>query len=243
MTAASDHLEGAGPIAILEAALATFAGAAIPASLAWLLGVPRLLVIVVGTIGGLNGLVCGALKTYDWSKGKGWLAFALDSSWGLLGSMLALVVHAINLIGSAKYRADHSRRRNRHVYEHGFKLKRGYLVTIGNVISNAAGSGTTIEDRPERVRLIDEHEDLHVWQNRIFGVLMQATYAVWAAGGILYGFLFWLFSGRRNLASIILTTVYYDNPFEYWAYRRDRNWPPAGSDPRVRWPGSARSRT
>lgn len=236
MTPGSDHAARAG--AILETAAVTTVGAALPASLVWLLGGPRVVVIAAGAIGGLNGLVCGARQTYDWSRAKGWLAFALDSSWGLLGSMLALVVHAINMAGDAEYRADHSRRRNRHVYERGFKLKRGYLVTIGNVISNAAGSGATIEDRPERVKLIDEHEDLHVWQSRIFGVLMQATYALWAVGGILYGFLFWLLAGRKDLASIILTTVYYDNPFEYWAYRRDRNWPPTGSDPRVRWRGT-----
>ena len=29
--------------------------------------------------------------------------------------------------------------------------------------------------------------------------------------------------------------AYYDNPFEYWAYNNDNNWPPSGADPSLRW--------
>ena len=37
----------------------------------------------------------------------------------------------------------------------------------------------------------------------------------------------------------MLTLAYYNNPFEYWAYRRDRYWPPAGADQSLAWKGDA----
>jgi hypothetical protein len=222
----------------LEAVLVTAGGGVLATLFAAALGAPVSLITIAAAMGGLNGLASGLRRVYDWADAKGWAAFVLDSSWGLLGSALGLVVHLGNLHDRrAVYRADHSRRRNRHVYEHGFRLKRGYLVTLGNVISNASGEGERIEDRPGRVQLIDRHEDLHVWQNRVFGVGMQATYVLWAAGGVFVGFLYWLVHRDEDLGAIVMTTAYLDNPFEYWAYRRDRNWPPAGAHPGLRWPG------
>lgn len=223
---------------VVEAALVTVSGSALSAAPALLLDLSVAVVVATAVVGGANGLLSGGRQVYDWRSWTGWLAFVLDSTWGLLGTALGLFVHTFNFAHRrAGYRAVHSRRRNRHVYERGFALKRGYVVALGNVISNASGGIGSIEDRPGRMRLIDEHEDLHVWQNRIFGALMQATYVVWAAGGILYGAAFWVLHRHESLSSIVMTTVYYDNPFEYWAYRKQRYWPPLDSHPRVRWPG------
>lgn len=224
---------------ITETALATAAGAALAVGFASLSGQARV-TIAGGIAGGLNGLLSGAREVYDWGRPRGWSAFLLDSTWGLFGTALGLAVHGVNLVSSrAVYRREFSRRRNRHVYEHGFRLKRGYLVTLGNVIGNAAGTGDRIEDRPERIRVIDKHEDLHVWQSRIFGVAMQAIYALWAVGGTLVGVAYWVLHRDRGLGAVVMTTAYYDNPFEYCAYRNDGRWPPPGAHPGLHWPGKA----
>jgi hypothetical protein len=229
-------LSGKG-LRVVETVAVALGGAVAAGSLAWAFGEVEV-VVAASVAGALHGEISGARQIYEWRRPRGWAYFLLDSTWGLLGSTLGVVVHLINLVArGSRYRADLSARRNRHVYEGGFRLKRGFIVTMGNVISNAAGSGTRIEDRPGRLQLIDRHEGLHIWQNRVFGPLMQATYVVWAAGGLLYGLGFWLMHRDESLGVVVLTTVYYDNPLEYWAYRLDGHWPPPGSHPRVRWRG------
>ena len=51
---------------------------------------------------------------------------------------------------------------------------------MGNVISNAGRNGAGIN-----LSLISDHEELHIWQSRIFGPLFQVTYIVWAVGGFI----------------------------------------------------------
>src|SRR5262249_26010270 len=80
------------------------------------------------------------------------------------------------------YRSDLSHRQNRHVYEGGFALKSDFAFTQGNVISNAGQGGKGIN-----ASFIANHEELHVWQSRIFGPLFQVTYIVWAVGGFIVG--------------------------------------------------------
>lgn len=178
--------------------------------------------------GGFNGFMGGIHGIYDWSSADGWLSFISDSTWGILGTTLGNVVHIINLFGSTGYRDDLSRRQNRHVYEGGAYLKDGFAFTMGNVISNAGQNG-----RGVNASFIANHEELHVWQNRFFGPLFQATYVVWAVGGFIVGSIYWLFNTDESYGSVIETTVYYDNPFEYWAYKNDNNWPPGGANPSV----------
>ena len=37
----------------------------------------------------------------------------------------------------------------------------------------------------------------------------------------------WVVRGRRErLAGVVEACAYYLNPFEWWAYSRDGNWPP-----------------
>jgi hypothetical protein len=79
------------------------------------------------------------------------------------------------------------------------------------------------------------HELVHVWQNRLFGPLFQASYSAWTAGGTAVGTAYWLFHPNQDLFSLIETAAYYDNPWEVWAYVNDHNWPPPGANPALLW--------
>lgn len=205
----------------LETGLTTAAGA----WLGWTVAGP-----FGAVMGGMNGLVGGIHGIYDWGSVDGWFAFISDSTWGLLGTSLGNVVHILNLFGNSNYRDDLSRRQNRHVYEGGVYVKEGFAFTMGNVISNAGQNGQGIN-----ADFIANHEELHVWQSRFFGPIFQATYVVWAVGGFIVGSVVWLFNTDESYGSIIETAAYYDNPFEYWAYKNDNNWPPSGANPVITW--------
>ena len=205
----------------LETGLTTAAGAWLGWTVAGPLG---------AVMGGMNGLIGGVHGIYDWSSPAGWFAFFSDSTWSLLGTSIGNVVHIINLFyKDANYRDDLSRRQNRNVYEGGFALKKDFAFTQGNVISNA-GQGTGSVN----ASFIANHEELHVWQQRFFGPIFQVGYVVWAVGGVIVGSIVWLWhtdTGASGLGSLIETAAYYDNPFEYWAYKNDSNWPPSGANP------------
>ncbi|MFH8250146.1 toxin TcdB middle/N-terminal domain-containing protein [Microbacterium sp. B2969] len=206
----------------LETGLTTAAGA----WLGWTVAGPIGLVM-----GGMNGFVGGIHGIYDWSSPSGWFAFLSDSTWSLIGTSLGNIVHIINLFYSdANYRDDLSRRQNRHVYEGGFALKKDFAFTEGNVISNA-GLGTHSVD----TSFIANHEELHIWQQRFFGPIFQGGYIVWAVGGFIVGSIAWFWHTDQSYGSFIETAAYYDNPFEYWAYKNDNNWPPSGANPSIRW--------
>ncbi len=214
----------------LETGLTTAAGA----WLGWTVGGPVGLVM-----GGMNGLISGVNGIYDWTSVDGWFAFLSDSTWGLFGTSLGNVIHIINAFkDDSNYRGDLSRRQNRHVYEGGVALKDGFAFTLGNVISNAGGNVGLDPSTPagaRRLQFVADHEELHIWQNRFFGPLHQGTYVVWAVGGFLVGTVVWLFNTDEDYGSIIETAAYYDNPFEYWAYNNDNNWPPGGANPIIAW--------
>jgi hypothetical protein len=51
---------------------------------------------------------------------------------------------------------------------------------------------------------------------------------------VIVGSIVWLWhtdNGLSGLGSLIETASYCDNPFEYWAYKNDSNWPPSGVNP------------
>ena len=208
----------------LETGLTTAAGA----WLGWTILGP-----VGAVMGGMNGLVSGINGIYDWTSVDGWFAFISDSTWSLIGTSLGNVVHIINLFyDDANYRSDLSRRQNRHVYEGGFALKEDFAFTQGNVISNAGlGQGAAGIDPA----FIADHEELHIWQQRFFGPIFQLTYVVWGVGGFIVGSVVWFFSADEDWWSLVETAAYYDNPFEYWAYKNDSNWPPSGANPTLTW--------
>lgn len=218
---------------LVEAGLAAAAATALGGAAGLIGGVSP--AIAAGASAGLNGAFGGYRQIYDWRTAKGWFAFAADSTWGLLGTTLGNVLNLANLAGRGSgYRPDFSRRQNRQVFEKGVFVRRGFAVTHGNVISNAAtGRAPLVE---ERRLFIDRHEGLHVWQSRIFGPIYQTVYVVWFAGGALVGAATWaLKKDRPSLKRLVETAAYYDNPFELWAYKRDEHWENNSADPTLKW--------
>jgi hypothetical protein len=142
----------------------------------------------------------------------------------------ALIVHAVAGVQRrpGNYVAALSERRNRHVYAGGFTLRRGFLTTIGNVVSGASGQRSR--------RVVEEHEQVHVWQARWFGPLYPLLYGVWTLVGALVGVVAWTLRGRRErLWNVVDTTAYYSNPLEWWAYSREGRWPPPGAIADLTW--------
>ncbi len=217
-------------IGAVEAILTTSAGSAL-GFVAGLLFAGPVGAVVGAFFGGLNGLAAGVRGIYDWRRPKGWFAFVLDSTWGLGMTSLGVLLGCGNIFKrSATHARDMSRRQNRHIYDGGFALQRGMALTMGNVISNANPSGHGFNPT-----FLSRHEELHIWQARIFGPFFPLVYLFWGAGGTLVGFLVWLRHRDQSLPDLIRTAAYFDNPFEYWAYRNDRYWPPVGAHPLLAW--------
>ena len=218
---------------VSETVLAAAGGAALGAALGLLGGAPA--AIATAVCAGVNGALGGWRQVYDWRSAAGWFAFAADSTWGLLGTTLGSALHLANLtLPGAVYREDLSRRRNRHWFDGGARLRPGFVWTLGNVVSNASpGKGPLTE---KQRRLIDRHEQLHIWQNRIFGPLYQAVYLAWFALGVVVGTAVWVVRrGKPSLFRLVETAAYYDNPFEFWAYKRDGQWDSNRADPVLKW--------
>lgn len=196
------------------------------------------LTLVVAIVGAGNGLVSGWLGIYELGHSRGWVALALDSSWGVLGTALGLLLHVVNLFMTGSgYEPDLSERQNRHVYNRGASVRGGFALSMGNVVSNAGGKvGLRGETAAvvRRRRLVTAHEDLHVWQNRWFGPLFQVVYVLWLILGTVAATLAWPVV-RGSYWNAVETVAYYDNPFEFWAYSNDDYWPPRGVHPRLCW--------
>lgn len=223
----------AGETSITEAVLAGSAGGVLAAAAASVLAAwsGLWLVVVAAVLGAINGLISGYRRIYRWNRRSGWAAFVLDSTWGLVGTALALGVHLANLVVPSDYATACSYRQNRHVYFGGLALRRRYASTRGNVISNADSGRKAV-----RPSFLSRHEELHVWQSRIFGPLYQFVYAAWTVLGAVVGTALWIFTATERWRSVVETVAYYDNPFEYWAYVHDGRWPPAAANRRFRWP-------
>jgi hypothetical protein len=187
-----------------------------------------------GVIGGLNGVISGALGIYDWRSSRGVLSMLIDSTWGLPLIGGSMFLHAANLIvRHADYRADLSSRSGYHVYGAGIYARKGFVWTVGNVVSNA---------RPydaRRLQMLERHEGLHVWQHRAFGPLFPLLYLSWMVAGSVAGTAIWL-RRRGSWAKTVETIAYYDNPFETWAYKRDERWPHPAADRSLSWGGGGR---
>jgi hypothetical protein len=183
------------------------------------------LAIPAAVIGGLNGAIAGKRKTYDWSSLPGRAAFVLDSTWALTTTMSSLVSHGVGALrGDAQYSTELSERKNRHVYSRGFQARKGFAITLGNVISGAGDVS-----RARRAKLITDHEDVHVWQARAFGPAYPVLYFAWTAGGAIAGAALWATVRQsEKFGKVVESSAYYMNPFEWWAYSRDDHWPPSG---------------
>jgi len=180
-------------------------------------------------VGGLNGLIAGSKRIYDWNRPIGWVAFLLDSTWGLIGSGAALGVHAAHRTRQDRgtYRSDLSERQNRHVYDTGVTMRKHFAMTVGNTVTNLNGHRD----------LLERHEMVHVWQARLFGPMFPLLYGTWTALGTVVGTAKWT-RHRDGLRKHVDTYAYYHNPFEYWAYRRQGYWPDGQPYPRYSRRGS-----
>ncbi|MAT06144.1 MAG: hypothetical protein CL424_13980, partial [Acidimicrobiaceae bacterium] len=178
------------------------------------------------------GAVSGRRRIYDWSSAKGRVAFALDSTWALATTTAGLVAHAVAATQpDAGYSDALSRRQNRHVYGRGFRIRKGFAITLGNVV-NGAGDVA----RARRTKLVTDHEDVHVWQARWFGPLYPFLYGGWMVSAAVAATLAWPIIGRgRPWSRCVETCAYYLNPFEWWAYSRDDHWPPSGKLEGMGW--------
>ena len=217
---------------MLEAVAVGLGGGVLGALMTGTVGHP-----LIGALpGGLNGMVSGALGIYAWRSASGRLAFVLDSTWGLVGTSLGLVIHLVNVAWPrVDYVEEISLRRNRHVYAGGLALRGGFALSMGNVISNGGGKvGLRGESDlvARRRRFVTAHEELHIWQNRLFGPFFHVLYGAWLVLGTCIGLVMWPVV-RGGLLNAVETMAYYNNPFEFWAYRNDDYWPPRGSHPRL----------
>jgi len=217
--------------AAAEGAVTAIAGGALAALCgAWLdLAVP------FAVVGALNGLIGGWRGIYRWRSVSGPVAFVLDSTWGLPMTLGALVAHAVAATqrGRGGYVAELSERRNRYVYVGGLRVRRGFLMTVGNVIN---GAGERVHTSDRRRRVVTDHEDVHVWQARWWGPLFPPLYLGWTVVGTVVGAALWVLRGRRApLGKLVETCAYYMNPFEWWAYSRDGFWPPKSKVEGVGW--------
>ncbi|MFM8946995.1 MAG: hypothetical protein ACKOJC_09865, partial [Actinomycetota bacterium] len=95
-------------------------------------------------IGGINGAVAGFRGIYDWKSVRGRVAFVLDSTWSMVSTGAGLVLMSASKAREVTtgrkmgYEPSLSSRRNRFVHRGGVVLRRGFAVTIGNVINGAA---------------------------------------------------------------------------------------------------------
>lgn len=190
-------------------------------------------------IGGLNGLISGAAGTYAWRGVRGWLSFLMDSTWGMPGTASGLALHLANVVHpDPSYVVDMSSRSNRHVYERGFSMRPGFALALGNVVSGAGGSAGLRGESGRAVRrrkLVDVHEGTHLFQNRLLGPFYPFVYLGWMGIAALVGLVVSLVGERKHVWRVVETFAYYNNPFEYWAYRKDDYWPPIGAHPRYAW--------
>lgn len=215
-----------------EAALLGVAGA----SLGHLAAAPVELGIPVAIVAGLNGLIGGWRGVYATDL-RGGTAFLLDSTWATVPIAGSLVSHLVATVRGHPVEVSLSHHHNRHVYRGGLALKRGFALTVGNTIS---GAGDV--DRPRRRRLITDHEDVHVWQQRWLGPVYPLLYVSWFLAGIVAGTLVWIVRPTRPrppIRTTVETVAYYLNPFEWWAYSRDDLWPPPGMIRALGWPRPA----
>ncbi|MET0460854.1 MAG: hypothetical protein ABW195_16500 [Ilumatobacteraceae bacterium] len=227
MTAA--HRRPAG--SALEAVAGAAAGGALAAASWSLIGLGW----PAAVVGAANGAISGARRVYGWRDPKGIAAFVLDSTWAIPMTAASLVVHAIAIRQPDRggFVPALSTRANRHVYERGFRIRRGFLTTIGNTVNSA---GELVRTSARRQRLVTDHEDVHVWQGRWFGPLYPLLYGGWMVAGGVAGAAVWAVRRRdQPLAKVVETCAYYLNPFEWWAYSRDGHWPPAAKVAGLGW--------
>ena len=72
------------------------------------------------------------------------------------------------------------------------------------------------------------------YQSRVPNRGCQFTAKGWGIGGLIVTAV-WLTDTSEDWGSLVETAAYYDNPFEYWAYSNNNNWPPSGANSKLTW--------
>jgi hypothetical protein len=177
-------------------------------------------------VGAVSGVVSGARGIYRWRSVSGPVAFLLDSTWALPMTTAAIVAHGAATVQGRRsgYAEALSARANRHVYAKGLQMRKGFAITLGNVVSGAGD----VQGSPRRQKLVTDHEDVHIWQARWLGPLYPVLYVGWTLAGGAVGAVVWLTRRRAEpFTRVVETCSYYVNPLEWWAYSRDERWPPS----------------
>jgi hypothetical protein len=157
---------------------------------------------VVFPVAGIAAAMGGAYSAFAFGEGiygfgpLSILGYLLDMSWSLLNIAASLVwMLACKIVGGSFVPpTDDSRRSGTFVYDKNPRGT-GWVTTIGTVIGGEWSS----------------HEEVHVWQARIFGPLYLLTYGL----SLLLNMLFRLCAGQtKNIGE----EAYYRVCFEDWAY-------------------------
>jgi hypothetical protein len=180
------------------------------ATLGYLTGRMVGLPVAAAVVGGASGLVNGWRRAYAWNTARGVGAFLADHTWALSSTLGGLASHVLSAVrGDAGYQASLSERRNRHVYARGFQVRRGFAMAMGNVVTGAGN----------RQRLVDDHEEVHIWQARLLGPVYPVAYVGWSVVAAPVGVVRWWRSGRTQpLGRMVDAVAYRANPLERWAY-------------------------
>lgn len=183
------------------------------------------LALPAAVIAGANGAISGWRGVYNWGCAPGLVAFVLDSTWALPMTAAGLFANGVAAVQrDSGYVPELSERQNRHVHRRGFMPRKGFAITLGNVIGGAGDI-----ERPRRSKLITDHEDVHCWQARWMGPLYPVAYVGWTITAGAVGMVLWALRHRdERFTKVVESTAYYLNPLEWWAYSRDDHWPPTG---------------
>ena len=175
---------------------------------------PSVLLWTAAVVGSFVGMMDGIGRIHRW-RTLGGLEFLLDVTWGLAGSTNGCLLHLFNF---AWAHAQDGPRRGAHRYFNGFRVKAGYAITLGSVMSNL----------PVHADGLLPHELLHVRQNRLFGPFYTLTYLAWMAVMLLPAVAVGLYKGCAT--ATVEDWCYTNNPWENWAYKYG-GW----RDPRRIW--------
>jgi hypothetical protein len=166
---------------------------------------PVVLLWLATSVGAFTGMMDGLWMTHQW-VGPGVVAFALDETWGLAGSTQGDLLHLVNFTWGNHVVGETST--DAHRYKSGFAVQSGFAFTQGAVMSsNTQAKGTPLFN----------HENTHVWQNRLFGPFFTLTYIAWMIVLLIPGLVYGLASGAGAGAGI-QSYSYFSNPWEAWAY-------------------------
>lgn len=177
--------------------------------------------IAGAAIGGLYGLLAGAVLAYDLGSAGGWFALLLDHTWSLPNTVFGMLTGSwIYLLFGAPSRAlSAGHAWVAYAPRSGGSFGHSVLQTVGTI--NIGGSG--------------QHERMHLLQARLFGPLylplFAANYVLTALIQILFtctiGLILYRTGRRRtpyfeppsrSAVSGFFGWIYYATFFELWAY-------------------------